>query len=100
MVMECHEFRTHLDAYVDRELAVNGMLASETHAAECWSCASRAAHDRRFRQLLRQQPRESGPAELRARITAVCRQAEGWRAPCADGRSSPPWAQRRSSWCS
>lgn len=71
--MNCQEFRTHLPPYVDGELGVDETLAATLHAAECPCCDSVAERERRFRQLLRRQPRESAPPELRARILARCR---------------------------
>lgn len=69
--MDCREFRTHLDAYVDGELAVDTMLAGQTHAEDCRSCAGLVEGEQRFRQLLRDQPREPVPPEFRARILAL-----------------------------
>jgi mycothiol system anti-sigma-R factor len=77
--MDCREFRAHLDAYVDGELAVDTMLAGRTHAEECPSCASEVESGRRFRQILSDQPRESAPAALRTRITVLCHRDERWR---------------------
>lgn len=74
--MECREFRAHLEAYVDGELGVDSMLAGRAHAGDCRSCAGLIDSERRFRQLLRDQPRESAPAELRARIAAAARGRE------------------------
>jgi anti-sigma factor (TIGR02949 family) len=72
--MNCVEFERHLHAYVDGELAVSEMLAADAHLAECAECRALAARERRFRQLLRRQPRESAPAEFRAQITRrICR---------------------------
>jgi anti-sigma factor (TIGR02949 family) len=77
--MDCREFRTHLDAYVDGELGVDTMLAGRTHAEDCPSCAGQVESERRFRQVLRNQPRESTPVELRARITGLCHRDERHR---------------------
>jgi mycothiol system anti-sigma-R factor len=74
--MNCVEFERHLHAYVDGELAVSEMLGAEAHLAECAECRALAARERRFRQLLRRQPRESAPSEFRARITGRIRRAE------------------------
>ena len=56
--MNCVEFERHLHAYVDGELAVSEMLAADAHLAACVECRALAARERRFRQLLRWQPRE------------------------------------------
>jgi anti-sigma factor (TIGR02949 family) len=74
--MNCVAFERHLHAYVDGELAASEMLAADTHRAECAECQVLAARERRFRQLLRRQPRESAPSEFRARITRQLRRAE------------------------
>ncbi len=74
--MNCVAFERHLHAYVDGELAVSEMLVADAHLAECAECRALAARERRFRQLLRRQPRESAPAEFRARITRRIRRAE------------------------
>ncbi len=74
--MNCTEFEHHLHPYVDGELEVSETLAAEAHAAECVDCRSLAERERRFRQLLRRQPRESAPPEFRAAINARLRQAE------------------------
>src|SRR5262245_5231219 len=71
--MNCHDFQTHLPPYVDGELGVDETLAADVHAGECPPCQSLAARERHFRHLLRRQPRESAPSELRARILARCR---------------------------
>ncbi len=72
--MTCQEFQRHLPAFVDGELGVEETLTVETHAGECPRCQGLTEHERRFRQLLRRQPRESAPAEFRARVLARCRQ--------------------------
>ena len=74
--MNCVAFERHLHAYVDGELAVSEMLAADAHLSECAECQALAARERRFRQLLRRQPRESAPFEFRARITRRIRRAE------------------------
>ncbi len=66
--MTCAEFERHLHAYVDGELAVSEMLTADAHLAECTDCRALATRECRFRQLLRLQPRELAPAELRTRI--------------------------------
>jgi mycothiol system anti-sigma-R factor len=74
--MNCVEFERHLHAYADGELAVSEMLAADAHLAECAECRALAARERRFRQLLRRQPRESAPSEFRARIIRRIRRTE------------------------
>lgn len=74
--MNCVEFERHLHAYVDGELAASEMLAADAHLAACEECQALAARERRFRQLLRRQPRESARSEFRARITRQLRRAE------------------------
>lgn len=71
--MNCQEFQNALHPYVDGELGVNGTLAAQTHSTECQRCRSLAERERQFRQLLRRQPRESAPPELRERIVARTR---------------------------
>ncbi len=71
--MTCQEFQLHLLAYVDGELAVEETLAAGAHAGECPRCQALDEQERQFRRLLRGQPHESAPPELRARILARCR---------------------------
>jgi mycothiol system anti-sigma-R factor len=70
----CQELHAHLPAYVDGELGVVETLGAGAHLAECPRCHLLAEGERRFRELLRRQPRETAPAELRARILVRCRQ--------------------------
>jgi anti-sigma factor RsiW len=74
--MNCAEFEHLLQAYVDGELEVSEVLAADVHAANCVDCGARVVHARRFRELLRRQPRESTPAEVRALIVRRIRRAE------------------------
>jgi len=76
--MNCQEFEGHLHPYVDGELGVDAAFAAHVHTVDCPGCRSLAERERRFRQLLRRQPRESAPPEFRARILALCRR-EGRR---------------------
>ena len=73
--MSCTEFESRLHPFVDGELDVAETLAAEAHAAECPGCRSRVAGERRFRQLLRRQPRESAPPEFRAMLRARLRRS-------------------------
>lgn len=66
--MNCTEVRARLDAYVDGELSAGETTAVDAHCGACESCESLARHEREFRRLLRRQPREAAPPELRARI--------------------------------
>lgn len=74
--MNCHKFQTRLHAYMDGVLDMDETLAGDTHTAECPACLSLAERETQFRQLLRRQPRESAPAELRARIVTLCRRKQ------------------------
>ncbi len=71
--MNCHEFEASLHPYVDGELMAGETFAADAHVAECWRCADLARRERQFRQLLRRQPREAAPAQLRARIVSGIR---------------------------
>lgn len=66
--MNCSEVRTGLPAYVDGELTVSEITEVEDHCLECRQCAGLVSAEREFRQLLRRQPREAAPADLRTRI--------------------------------
>jgi len=66
--MNCAEVQTRLPAYVDGELTVSEIAEVEGHCLECRQCAGLAGVEREFRRLLRRQPREPAPAQLRARI--------------------------------
>jgi mycothiol system anti-sigma-R factor len=83
-MITCHEVRFHLAAYVDGELGPADTLAVGAHVADCPHCGPVLERERQFRAVLRQQPRESAPAELRARILARCRR-DAW------GRRLRPW---------
>ena len=81
--MTCLELDARLHPYVDGELSVDETAAAEAHIAGCRSCAALVRQERAFRRLLRQQPRERAPAELRARVIgSVRREARkpAWRA--------------------
>jgi len=66
--MNCAEFETCLHPFVDGELDVADTLAATAHVRECAECGARVESERRFRELLRRQPREPAPSELRATI--------------------------------
>jgi anti-sigma factor (TIGR02949 family) len=71
--MNCLEFRARLGPYVDGELSAADIAAAEAHCAACPDCARALDAEREFRALLRRQPREPAPPELRARIVAEVR---------------------------
>jgi mycothiol system anti-sigma-R factor len=81
--MNCVEFRARLHPYVDGELTVSDTGAADAHRATCPDCARMTDAEREFRALLRRQPREVAPPELRARIIAHIRRRARWsvRAP-------------------
>jgi anti-sigma factor (TIGR02949 family) len=66
--MTCAEFDAQLHAYVDGELSVEQIAAGDAHTAACGRCAALARRERAYRLVLRRQPREAAPPELRARI--------------------------------
>jgi mycothiol system anti-sigma-R factor len=71
--MICAEFEASVGPYVDGELGPEATLEASSHLAQCPQCRGRLEQERRFRQLLRRQPRESAPPELRASIQASIR---------------------------
>src|SRR5262249_26226289 len=71
--MNCGDVRAKLHAYVDGELSVSEITDIDGHCVECRDCAALARAEREFRQLLRRQPREAAPPELRARIVSRVR---------------------------
>ena len=73
--MNCIELAARLHPYVDGELAMSEMAAAEAHLAQCVDCQAAVERERRFRQLLRRQPRETVPPELRAVIRARIRRS-------------------------
>ena len=66
--MICREFEPWLQAFVDGELDVETMTAAQAHVSSCPECHGQVDGERRFRALLRQQPQEMAPPELRARL--------------------------------
>jgi mycothiol system anti-sigma-R factor len=66
--MNCADVRAKLHAYVDGELPVNEITALDAHCMECERCVASVRDERALRSLLRRQPRETAPPELRARI--------------------------------
>lgn len=80
--MNCRELQASLHPYVDGELPVDGIAAADAHVAECRECAALVRGEGEFRDLLRRQPREMVPPELRAKITALVRAKQrriAWR---------------------
>jgi anti-sigma factor (TIGR02949 family) len=71
--MNCREFDARLHAFVDGELDAGPMADAEAHVSTCPDCHGRADGERRFRQLLRRQPKEAAPPEFRARMLALAR---------------------------
>jgi mycothiol system anti-sigma-R factor len=83
--MTCREWRSRVAAYVDGELGVSGTLALQAHLDSCPECRRAAVTERQFRVLLRRQPCDAAPTELRGRIlTDVNRRVE---------RAVWPWRQ-------
>lgn len=66
--MDCREIAPYLEPYGDGGLDMDERLAVEAHLAGCLACQEQISQHRRFRFLLRRQPRESAPPELRARV--------------------------------
>lgn len=73
--MDCREMSPYLEPYGDGELDMSERAAVEAHLGECLACQEQVAHHRRFRQLLRRQPRETAPPQLRARALRAIRMA-------------------------
>jgi mycothiol system anti-sigma-R factor len=73
--MNCAEFDARVNPYVDGELEATDMTAADAHLVQCPECQSRVERERQFRQLLRRQPRESAPPELRALLRTRIRRS-------------------------
>lgn len=71
--MNCVEVQARLHAYVDGELTAGEIAAIDAHCAECRPCEAQARAEREFRLLLRWQPKEPAPPDLRARILRTVR---------------------------
>ena len=71
--MICREFEPWLQAFVDGELDVETMTAAQAHVSSCPECHGQVDGERRFRALLRQQPQDMAPPELRARLLRLAR---------------------------
>src|SRR5262245_51108705 len=66
--MNCSDIRARLHAYVDGELPASDIAEVDGHCMGCRECAALVSAEREFRELLRRQPRDAAPSELRARI--------------------------------
>jgi mycothiol system anti-sigma-R factor len=75
--MNCSEFGARLHPYVDGELSVGETAAADAHVATCATCAALVRREQALRELLRRQPREAAPPELRSRVTATVRHEAG-----------------------
>jgi anti-sigma factor RsiW len=82
--MDCAEIQAYLEPYADDELGVSERSAVEAHLTGCAACREHVAERRRFRQLLRRQPREAASPELRARVRLAVRRR-------AIRRAAAPW---------
>lgn len=71
--MDCRDFQRVASPLVDGELAAGDTATAWSHAAGCSDCYARLAEERRFRWLLRRQPRETAPPELRASLAGRLR---------------------------
>lgn len=71
--MSCTEFEAALHAYMDGELSLQARREADSHATECRGCAELVQREREFRRLVRWQPRESAPVDLRTRIGSLLR---------------------------
>ncbi len=76
--MNCTELESRLHPYVDGELGVSETVEGDAHVADCPGCRGRVSREREFRQLLRRQPREAAPHELRERIQARLGRSARW----------------------
>jgi anti-sigma factor RsiW len=77
--MDCGEIGPYIEPYGDGELGLPERAAVEAHLAGCLACQERVAQHSRFRDLLRRQPKEGAPPELRARLTRTIRQRASWQ---------------------
>jgi mycothiol system anti-sigma-R factor len=78
--MNCTELESCLQPYLDGELDVGETVKASAHVAECLGCRGLVAREREFRQILRRQPRESAPDELRESIRARLGRSVRWAA--------------------
>jgi anti-sigma factor RsiW len=68
--MMCDEITHDLDAYVDRELDAEAIVAVRSHVGACASCRQRVAEREALGRLVRSVPYRVAPDRLRARIVA------------------------------
>src|SRR5262249_1430025 len=66
--MNCSDIRARLHAYVDGELTASDIAEVDGHCMGCQECGALVRAEREFRELLRRQPRDAAPSELRGRI--------------------------------
>ena len=78
--MDCGEIAPYIEPYGDGELGLPERAAVEAHLGGCLACQERVAQHGRFRDLLRRQPREVAPPELRGRVTRSIRRRASWQA--------------------
>lgn len=72
--MNCTEWQTRIDAYVDAELQPPDMADFRTHAETCAACAASALAVTESKVAIRRAAsRYAGPPELRARIFALAK---------------------------
>jgi len=84
--MDCNSARTHLDAYVDRELDMSGTSAIDQHLASCEACDAVFSRQAQLRRALREHVTyHDAPPALAARIRARTMGA-------TPARSSKPWS--------
>ncbi|HET6283520.1 MAG TPA: zf-HC2 domain-containing protein [Polyangia bacterium] len=92
--MTCTECRRTLDAYLDGELDVRGMLDVESHLQACAACARAAEAKRALSAVVRERaPVFKPPPELEARLRARIASATDAAAPARSTRTS-----RVASW--
>jgi anti-sigma factor RsiW len=68
--MMCDEVTHDLDAYVDRELNADSIIAIRSHVSACTSCRQRVAERETLGRMVRSVPYRVAPDRLRARIVA------------------------------
>lgn len=82
--MNCVEFEAALQPYTDGEMPLRARLAADAHLAICLPCAELVQRERDFRRLVRRQPRETAPADLRTKLASLLR-------PMQRARRRRPW---------
>jgi len=84
-----------VQAELDGELDAAQAAALETHRAGCPTCQAAQEELLRTRALLRAEPYETTPDDVRARVMARLRQVEPQLAPAAASRPRRDWAWLR-----